>query len=50
VLSLLSEVAQERPLLCVVGDAQWLDRASAQPLAFVARRLLPERVAPGPVD
>ena len=39
VLSLLSEVAEERPLLCVVDDAQWLDRASAQTIAFVARRL-----------
>jgi DNA-binding CsgD family transcriptional regulator len=45
VLSLLSEVAQERPLLCVVDDAHWLDRASAQTLAFVARRLVAERVA-----
>jgi DNA-binding CsgD family transcriptional regulator len=44
-LSLLSEVAQEQPLLCVVDDAQWLDRASAQALAFVARRLLAESVA-----
>src|SRR6476469_2835876 len=44
VLSLLSEVAQERPLLCVLDDAQWLDRASAQALAFVARRLLAEPV------
>jgi DNA-binding CsgD family transcriptional regulator len=45
VLSLLSEVAAERPLLCVVDDAQWLDRASAQALAFAARRLLAEPVA-----
>ena len=45
VLSLFSEVAQERPLLCVVDDAQWLDRASAQALVFVARRLLAESVA-----
>ena len=45
VLSLLSEVAAQRPLLCVVDDAQWLDRASAQALAFAARRLLAERVA-----
>ena len=37
-LGLLSEAAAERPLLCVVDDAQWVDRASAQALAFVARR------------
>jgi DNA-binding CsgD family transcriptional regulator len=45
VLSLFSEVAEEQPLVCVVDDAQWLDRASAQALVFVARRLLAESVA-----
>src|ERR1700729_4292014 len=44
VLTLLSEVADERPLVCVVDDAQWLDRASAQCVAFMARRLLAESV------
>ena len=44
VLGLLSEVAEERPLLCVVDDARWLDHASALTLAFVVRRLLAERV------
>jgi AAA ATPase domain len=43
-LGLLSEVAHEQPLLCFVDDAQWLDRASAQTLAFVARRLYAESV------
>src|SRR3954454_25027765 len=41
-LNLLSEAAQERPLLCVIDDAQWLDGASAQALAFAARRLQTE--------
>jgi DNA-binding CsgD family transcriptional regulator len=45
VLSLLAEVAEDQPLLCVVDDAQWLDLASAQALAFVARRLLAESIA-----
>jgi hypothetical protein len=45
VLTLLSEVAEERPLFCVVDDAQWLDHTSAQILGFVARRLLAERIA-----
>ncbi|HEY2654215.1 MAG TPA: AAA family ATPase, partial [Solirubrobacteraceae bacterium] len=45
VLSLLWAVAEDRPLLCVVDDAHWLDRASAQALVFVARRLLAESVA-----
>src|SRR4051794_11310055 len=44
VLGLLSEVAEKRPLLCVIDDAQWLDRASAQALALVARRMLAEPV------
>ncbi|HEY2201981.1 MAG TPA: AAA family ATPase, partial [Solirubrobacteraceae bacterium] len=45
VLSLLSDVAEEQPVVCVVDDAQWLDGASAQALIFVARRLLAESVA-----
>ncbi len=44
ILGLLSEAAEERSLLAVVDDAHWLDRASAQALAFVARRLLAERI------
>ena len=44
VLSLLSEAAEEQPLVCLVDDAQWLDQASADTLAFVARRLFAESV------
>jgi hypothetical protein len=44
VLSLLSEVAGERPLICVIDDEQWLDRASAQALGFAARRLAADPV------
>jgi DNA-binding CsgD family transcriptional regulator/tetratricopeptide (TPR) repeat protein len=44
ILSLLSDVAEPRPLVCIVDDAQWLDAASAQALAFVARRLGAESV------
>jgi DNA-binding CsgD family transcriptional regulator len=45
VLGLLSDAADEEPLVCLVDDAQWLDQASAQTLAFVARRLVAESVA-----
>jgi DNA-binding CsgD family transcriptional regulator len=45
VLGLLADAAEEQPLVCVVDDEQWLDRASAQTLAFVARRLDTESVA-----
>src|ERR1700760_3617758 len=45
VLSLLAAVAEERPLLCLVEDAQWLDSASSQILGFVARRVRAESVA-----
>ena len=44
VLSLLAEVAAERPLVCLIDDEQWFDRASAQILAFVARRLGEESI------
>jgi hypothetical protein len=44
-LSLLSVLGSEQPLVCLVDDAQWLDQASAQTLAFVARRLLADPVA-----
>jgi DNA-binding CsgD family transcriptional regulator len=57
VLSLFAEAAEQQPLICLIDDAQWLDRASAQTLAFVARRMLAEpvglvfaaRTAPGAV-
>jgi DNA-binding CsgD family transcriptional regulator len=45
VLGLVAEVAADRPLVCVVDDAHWLDQASAQAIAFVARRLQAESVA-----
>jgi DNA-binding CsgD family transcriptional regulator len=45
ILSLLAHAADAEPVVCLVDDAQWLDRASAQALAFVARRLLAERIA-----
>jgi predicted ATPase len=44
VLSLLSGVAGERPLICLIDDEQWLDRASAQALGFAARRLAADPV------
>jgi DNA-binding CsgD family transcriptional regulator len=44
VLGLLSEAADEQPLICLIDDEQWLDRASAQVLGFVARRLQEESV------
>jgi DNA-binding CsgD family transcriptional regulator len=45
ILGLLAELARDRPLLCVVDDAHWLDRVSAQALAVAARRLVAESVA-----
>lgn len=45
VLNLLAEVAERTPLLCVIDDAQWIDDASAQVLAFVARRVEAEKLA-----
>jgi DNA-binding CsgD family transcriptional regulator len=44
VLNLLSDRAEERPLVCLIDDAQWLDRVSVQTVAFVARRLVAERI------
>lgn len=43
-LNQLSELAEAQPLICLVDDAQWLDRSSAQVLSFVARRLHVESV------
>jgi DNA-binding CsgD family transcriptional regulator len=45
VLGLLAEAAEEQALACAVDDAQWLDSASARTLAFVARRLVAEKIA-----
>jgi DNA-binding CsgD family transcriptional regulator len=45
VLGLLAEAAEEQPLACAVDDAQWLDSSSARTLAFVARRLVAEKIA-----
>ena len=44
VLSLLSDVAEDQPLVCLIDDGQWLDQASTQTLTFVARRLLAEPI------
>ncbi len=45
VLSLMAAASADRPVLCIIDDAQWLDQVSVQTLAFVARRLLAEPVA-----
>src|SRR5260370_28337159 len=47
VLGLLSDVAEQQPLVCLADDQQWLDHASAQVLAFVARPLAAESVGLG---
>jgi hypothetical protein len=46
VISLLSDSAEAQPLVCLVDDAQWIDRESSQVLGFVARRLAAESVVP----
>ncbi|HVM66936.1 MAG TPA: AAA family ATPase, partial [Acidimicrobiales bacterium] len=43
-LTLLADEAAQRPLLCVIDDAQWLDQGSAHVLGFVARRLFADRI------
>jgi DNA-binding CsgD family transcriptional regulator len=45
VLSLMAETSEEKPMLCVVDDAQWLDQASAQVLGIVGRRLMADSIA-----
>ncbi|MEO3891721.1 AAA family ATPase [Nonomuraea sp. B5E05] len=45
VLSLLADLSEERPLLCLIDDVQWLDRASVDALLFAARRLVAERIS-----
>ncbi|TDC01615.1 LuxR family transcriptional regulator [Nonomuraea longispora] len=45
VLTLLADLAEEQPLLCLIDDAHWLDQSSAEALLFAARRLETERVA-----
>jgi hypothetical protein len=45
VLGVLAAASEERPLVCLIDDAQWLDKASADALVFAARRLVAERVA-----
>ena len=44
-INLLCQVAEERPLVCLVDDAQWLDPESAAALSFIARRLVAEGIA-----
>ncbi|MYR94805.1 MULTISPECIES: AAA family ATPase [unclassified Streptomyces] len=45
VLTVLADLAEDGPLLCLVDDAQWLDQATAEALLFAARRLAAEGVA-----